>query len=235
MKPIAWLCGLLFLFAWSAQAQVNPANSLLASSSDPGMATAVTSAASAPLPAVPAFGAISASSPAAPAEPLPTIFGGPSSDNWQLYIGYTFFRLYLLPKIPLFPNGVTVDTNGINISGVRYFGTITWLGLEGGAVGTFGPTQCSKFALAGGGVRVRWQGPQGLEFWAHGTANIAHILPQTSFGGQTSFGYQVGGGIDLFTRFHDIGFRVEGDLVGTHFFSTYQRSPQISAGVVYRF
>lgn len=237
MKLVACFCGLALLFASSARAQVNQQNSLLLASSDPGMAAAASPAASAPFGSLPASEAIAAAAPAASAESAQGGgYGGSPTYNWQVYVGYTFVRLYLLPKIPkLVPNGLTVDTNGINASGVYYFPSITWVGVEGDAVGTFGSFKCSKFALAGGGARVRWRGPHGLELWGHGTLDASHIVPQTAFGGQTSFAYQFGGGADVFTSFHNIGMRVEGDLVGTHFFHTYQRSVQISAGIVYRF
>ncbi|MGP8157289.1 MAG: hypothetical protein ACLQMT_10560 [Candidatus Acidiferrales bacterium] len=235
MRFIAWSCGFVLLFALSAGAQLNPANSLLLASSEPGV-TAAASAPNSPTPSLPAPATASAAVPANPAESAPIGPAiAPPEYNWQVYIGYTFVRFYELPKIPSFPHGLTFNTNGLNVSGVYYLPTINWVGFEGDAVGTFGPIQCSKFALIGGGARIRVQWPNGFELWAHGTLDMAHILPQTSFGGQTSFAYQIGGGADYFTRFHNIGVRVEGDLVGTHFFSTYQRSLQISAGIVYRF
>jgi hypothetical protein len=235
MRFIAWSCGLVLLFALTARAQLNQSDSLLLASSDPAT-TADPSAASSPVASIPAYGAASASAPAASAGSAQ--FGAPPAApdyNWQVYIGYTFVRFYELPKVTPFPHGLTFNSNGLNIEGVHYFRSLNWVALEGDALGTFGPVQCSKFALIGGGARVRWQAPHNLELWAHMTLDMAHILPQTSFGGQTSFAYQIGGGIDYFTHFHNIGIRLEPDLIGTHFFNTYQRSIQLSAGVVYRF
>jgi len=235
MRFIAWSCGLVLLFALTARAQLNQSDSLLLASSDPAT-TADASPSSAPVASIPASGAASAAIPAAPAESAP--LGVPMEApeyNWQVYIGYTFVRFYELPKVTGFPHGLTFNSNGVNIEGVHYFRSLNWVALEGDALGTYGPFRGSKFALGGGGARVRWQAPHDLELWAHLTLDAAHILPQTSFGGQTSFAYQIGGGVDYFTRFHNIGARVETDLIGTHFFSTYQRSIQLSAGVVYRF
>ena len=235
MRFIAWSCGLVLLFALTARAQLNQSDSLLLASSDPAT-TADPSPANAPVASIPAYSAASASAPAASAGSAQ--FGAPPAApdyNWQVYIGYTFVRFYELPKVTPFPHGLTFNSNGLNIEGVHYFRSLNWVALEGDALGTFGPVQCSKFALIGGGARVRWQAPHNLELWAHMTLDMAHILPQTSFGGQTSFAYQIGGGVDYFTSFHNIGMRVETDLVGTHFFNTYQRSIQLSAGVVYRF
>lgn len=234
MRLITCVCGLVALFASSAIAQSNPSDSVLLASSTP-VVTADPSPAGAPVASIPASGAYSASAPAASAGSAQ--FGGPPATpdyNWQVYIGYTFVRFYELPKVIPFPNGLTFNSNGLNIEGVHYFRSLNWVALEGDAVGTYGSVPSSKFALVGGGARVRWQAPHDLELWAHMTLDLAHILPQTSFGGQTSFAYQIGGGVDYFTHFN-IGARVETDLIGTHFFSTYQRSIQLSAGVVYRF
>jgi len=235
MKFVACFAGFVLLFASSARAQVNQQDSLLASSY-PGLAAPASPASGAPLGSLPASEAMSTAAPAAPAASAQSSYGGPPSYNWQVSVGYTYVRLYLLPKIPkVFPNGVKLDTNGINVSGVYYFPSITWFGVEGDSLGTFCSSTCQHFALAGGGARFRWQGSHGFELWGHVTVDGAHVSPQTQLGNQTSFAYQAGGGADVFPNFHGFGVRVEGDLVGTHFFNTYQRSLELSAGIVYRF
>jgi len=232
MRFIAGFCGIVLLFALSARAQVNQPSSLLLAASDLGGRVA-TPAASGP----PSFPSMmdAAADQAAQSEPTESAYQAYDNYKWQLYAGYTFVRVYEFPKIPQAPNGLTFNSNGINVSAICYFGSILWLGLEGDALGTFASVPSSKFALAGGGVRARWEATHSFELWVHGTANVAYVSPQTQFGNQTSVGYQVGGGVDLFPHFHHFGLRAEGDLVGTHFFGTYQRSPQISAGLVYRF
>lgn len=86
-----------------------------------------------------------------------------------------------------------------------------------------------------GGPRFRWQGPRGIELFAHGMAGFSKFLPQTPYGGQISLAYEGGGGVDIGLYHQRIAYRVQVDAVGTRFFHTNQLSPKISFGVVYKF
>jgi len=149
--------------------------------------------------------------------------------DWQAYAGYTFFRFYEVP-------GITQETNGFNLSLVYYHhgGRI---GAEGEMVATYGSQwgTTSKFLAAMGGLRYRFGETRRVEWWAHGLAGGSHFLPQTAWGGQSAFAYEAGVGVDLNAHRHRIAYRVSGDMVGTRYFSTYQYSPKISAGIVLKF
>jgi hypothetical protein len=148
--------------------------------------------------------------------------------NWELYAGYTFFNFYEVPSITNLENGfdVTVD----------YFPGAGWIGGEGDLQATFGhQLGCtSKFVLASGGVKLRWAGPRGTQFFIHGLAGGAHYFPQTAYGGPNAFGYEAGGGVDI-AHARRMALRAEVDAVGTNFFGTYQYSPKVSIGIVYKF
>jgi hypothetical protein len=112
-----------------------------------------------------------------------------------------------------------------------------WLGFEGEMAATKGTQfgQNSWFLFGGGGPRFRWSGPRGLELWGHVLVGGSHFTPQTSFGKQEAFAYEAGGGVDAHSPWPRLGFRVGADMVGSHYFSTYQYSPKIFAGVVFKF
>jgi hypothetical protein len=233
MRRLGLLLGIGLLFACGASAQVNPESSLLLWPPDPAMApvapaTDAPPAPAAAAPSAPVVERADLASASVPSEPAQGVQAPLSEYYWQIYIGYSFLRFYELPKS-------TVNTNGLNISLERYFPSINWLGLDGEFTGTYGSFPCSKFAMGMGGARMRLDAWHGIELWAHGMVGGAHFLPQTSFGGQGAFAYQVGGGADFTVHFQRIGFRVAGDMVGTRFFSTNQESPKISVGIVYRF
>ncbi|HVB55712.1 MAG TPA: hypothetical protein VNE63_04665 [Candidatus Acidoferrales bacterium] len=149
--------------------------------------------------------------------------------NWQLYGGYTFVRLFTVP-------GTSVSRNGFDISMSRYLRS-GHFGLEGALTTTFGSQngQNSNFLLAGGGPRVRWSAPRGLEVWAHGLGGWGHFGPQTAIGSIGAVAYEVGGGVDITGHRQRLAYRLEGDMVGTRFFNTTQYSPKISAGIVFKF
>jgi hypothetical protein len=148
--------------------------------------------------------------------------------TWELYAGYTFFDFYEIPNTTNLENGfdVTVD----------YFPHAGWIGGEGDMQATFGhQLGCtSKFVMASGGLRLRWAGPRGTQFFIHGLAGGAHYFPQTAYGGQDAFGYEAGGGVDV-QHGRRMALRGEVDAVGTRFFGTYQYSPKVSIGIVFKF
>jgi len=76
-----------------------------------------------------------------------------------------------------------------------------------GAWGSVGGVS-TKYVQAMGGGRARWAAPRGIEVWGHGMVGGSHFLPQTAFGSQTSFAYEIGGGVDLNLHQRRIAYRV---------------------------
>jgi hypothetical protein len=181
---------------------------------------------------------------ASPAEPLPAfqkdapaagsgadvppqgVYGVFPSYRYQIYVGYTFFRFYVVP-------GLEENTDGLDFSIAYYFRD--HLAVDGEMAVTFGTYtgENSEFFLGMGGLRYRHPVSR-LDVWVHGLAGEAHFSPQTAFGNEDGFGYEVGGGVDVSPRHLRLSLRLEGDMVGTHLYGTYQYSPKISFGVVYK-
>jgi hypothetical protein len=239
MRDAVVLLGAILLFAAGAGAQgnlpdsVRPAarvqQSATPSSGDSSQVFALTIAPATVAPAV----AAALPEPPTPRGPVPqnqpTVYGVFQTFNWQLYGGYNFFRFYMVP-------GTTLNMNGFQID-MTYYPKSLWVGPEGQLIAEFGSYggQTAKFAFAGGGPRFRWSKPRAVEAWAHGLVGYSHFLPQTIFGGQSSFAYEVGGGVDILAHHHRIAYRLGGDMIGTRFFHTYQYSPIATVGIVYKF
>lgn len=250
MKQATLLLGIALLFAGSAAAQANSSATLsLAPAASPNSLPALVppSLTNAPLNlAVPTvalpIGALEAPSSApsrfglalpaapAPAEPAePQVVQGVFQNfDWQAYVGFTYLRFFEVP-------GVQVNTEGVNFGVVYYFKE--WLGADGEFVGTFAPAPgCyAKYLWGMGGIRVRHSMQHNIEVWAHALIGAATFRPQTAYGNQTSLGYEVGGGVDLNTHHRRLAYRVSLDAAGTNYFNTYQVSPKVSAGVVFKF
>jgi hypothetical protein len=147
---------------------------------------------------------------------------------WQAYVGYTFVRFYELPN-------VAENQNGANASVTWYYRD--WLGIDIGALGTHGTIGgASSWTLfVGAGPRLRKSLGRSLEVFGHALIGGAYFSPDTPFGSQGAFGYELGGGVDLKPNHSKFALRVEGDLLGTRFFQTNQWSPKVSAGIVYNF
>jgi hypothetical protein len=242
MKRIAFVFGSILLFAAIAGAQADSGSSLPVTTPAPESTstTPTTNATYAFVPATasPLGGAFNAS--AAPASssatPSDSAAQGPvvqsvyQTYNWQAYIGYTFFRFYVVPKF-------TDDMNGLNLGIVYYPGGRRY-GADGEFMGTWGQSvggYTSKFVAGMGGGRVRWSAPHNLEVWGHGLVGISNLLPETPFGKQSAFIYELGAGVDLNIINSHWAVRVAGDMVATHYFSTFQYSPKISGGIVFRY
>jgi hypothetical protein len=233
MKQTAFLFAAILLLAAGAFAQagpddaqtVTPAGSTadlpIAPSASPLFAMAATPA---PL-AADGLGA----TPSSSADTRPTVYNVYESYNWQATAGYTFYRFYLVPR-------TTLNLNGLNL-GLVYYPKGLWVGVDGNFDGAWGSYlgRTAKYVQAMGGPRFRWSAPRGIEIWGHGLVGGAHFLPQTNYGDQAAFAYMVGGGVDLNLHQRRIAYRVSADMVGTRFFSTYQYSPKISAGIVFKF
>jgi hypothetical protein len=217
MRQFVFLCGAVLIFACGAGAQLNSASPLLLGSASPAATAAEAMPAAVPL------------NLSAPADPPQGVYGVFLDYNFQAYVGYTYLRFYEVPNL-------TNNMNGVNFSLVWY-PKGGWFGPDGELVAAFGSqgSLTAKFASGMGGVRLRHSAPEGTEIWVHGLVGGAHFLPQTPYGGLDAFSYEVGGGIDYTPRHRRLGLRVQADLLGTRFFGTYQNSPKISAGIVYKF
>ncbi len=239
MKQTVFLCAAILLIAAGANAQAVSENPLpltpVAATAASGAATdtnPLSAAETAPTPmaanALDAAGGSDPSTKSSDQEP-PSVLGVFKTYNWQATAGYTFFRFYVVPH-------VETDMNGINL-GIVYYPKGKWIGADGEFIGTWGSIlgDTSKYVQAMGGPRFRWAAPRGLEVWGHGLVGGAHFLPQTPFGSQGAFAYEVGGGVDLNIHQRRIAYRASANMVGTRFFSTYQYSPNVSVGIVFKF
>ncbi|MGA8871720.1 MAG: hypothetical protein WA434_04500 [Candidatus Acidiferrales bacterium] len=194
------------------------------------------------VPAIPSFAIASAAAPAA--APMPAfqkdappagsgadtppvgVFGVFPSYKWQVYVGYTFIRFYVIP-------GVENNTNGLDFSIAYYFRDRVAVDGELAITGGTYTGQNSQFFIGMGGLRYRHPVGESAA-WIHGLAGEAHFSPQTAYGSENGFGYELGGGIDVSPRRLRVSLRLEADMVGTLLYGTYQYSPKISFGLVFK-
>jgi hypothetical protein len=238
MKQTVFLFSAVLLLAAGAKAQANSDNTLplapVAAVAAPAASTdtnSLSAAESAPAPADPnAFGsAVASDSRSSDNQEPPSVYGVFQNYNWQATAGYTFFRFYIVPH-------VDADMNGLNL-GLVYYPKGKWIGADGEFISGWGNSfdHSAHYVQGMGGPRFRWSAPRGLEIWGHGLVGGAHFLPQTPFGTQSAFAYEVGGGVDLNIHHRRFAYRASANMVGTRFFSTYQYSPNVSIGVVFKF
>ncbi len=149
--------------------------------------------------------------------------------NWQVALSYQYVHFREAP-------GTTLHLHGLNTSFTRF--TNSWFGLEASAAPAFGSSPAAgeraKFVWYGGGPRLVARSSAKFEPWVHGLVGGAHVLPQTNLGGQNAFGVVAGGGVDIKLN-PRVYWRVQGDYLWTHFFSTTQNSFQLHSGVVFNF
>lgn len=220
MRYVWGVLGLVVFFAGSSRAQVSANTSLILSS------TPLSTLAPATDPG------IRLATPALPQGPGGSRGGETVSIyqhySWQFAIGYTFFRFYEVP-------GVTKNLNGFTYSMGYYFKD--WVGVEGELTGGLGSLagQTAEFVFGGGGPQVRWSLPRRVEVFAHGLAGHAHFTPRTPFGGEDTFAYELGGGIDITAHHRRLAYRLGVDMLGTQFFHTSQFSPKLTTGIVLKF
>jgi len=208
MRYLALLAVAVLTFAGGACAQLSASSQLLLGSPAPALAAA------------PVAGL-------AAAEPPQQVHGVLPSYYWQVYGGYTFFRFYALPN-------TTENMNGFSFAVAFY--PREWIAADGEVTAVFGSQSgvSSRFAAGMGGVRLRMPTGRELEFWVHGLVGGAHFDPQTIFGGENALAYEAGGGVDLNPHHGRFTYRLQGDVLATHFFGTYQASPKVSVGLVYK-
>ncbi len=224
MRHIAFLCGIVLIFAFTAGAQVNSGVSLLPGSPMPAFASAIPAISAEPFPGA------NASAVAAAPDPAPQgVYGVLQNYNWQAYVGFTHLTFYELP-------GVTGNLNGFNMALVYYPHGGHFAG-DGEFAAAFAPNSSvnTRIEMGLGGVRYRIQIAREMELWAHGMVGGAKFLPQTPFGSEGAFAFAAGGGVDFNTHHKRHGFRAQVDMVGTRFFGTHQYSPKASVGLVYKF
>jgi hypothetical protein len=238
MKQTVVLCAVLLVFAAGANAQASSDTTLpLAPAADavaptaPADTTPLVAAETATSPAADAFATAVSNDPGSDssAQEQPTVHGVFKNYNWQATAGYTFFRFYIVPH-------VTSNMNGLNL-GLVYYPKGFWVGGDGEFIGAWGSVDglSTRYVQAMGGPRFRWAIPRGLEIWGHGLVGRSHFLPQTNLGNQGAFAYEVGGGLDFNIHQRRWAYRVSANMVGTRYFGTYQYSPNVSAGIVFKF
>ncbi|HYA96833.1 MAG TPA: hypothetical protein VEH49_01960 [Methylomirabilota bacterium] len=166
--------------------------------------------------------------PADPA-PSPQVSREENYEKWRLGFGYGYVRFRSTP--------ITANVNGIEFS-LGYM-LDRRLGVEGMFTGGWGhdsafanPTV--KFLDYLIGLRYVCLPRPRYEVWAHGLVGGAHVLPQTALGGQNAFAWTFGGGVD-YRLVAGLGLRVQGDYVGSRFFSETQSHFQFGTGLILRF
>lgn len=151
----------------------------------------------------------------------------PTAAPLEFSAGYTFVSFNEIPT----PSTVTKNS-GFDGSAVYYY---NFVGFEGDFSDAFGSSngQSTSVLFGGGGIRARWPNAQSFQPWIHALIGASHMTPQIALGKDTAFGSKLGGGVDLYPHNSRLGFRVSADLFATHYFGTYQLSPEVTAGVVF--
>lgn len=234
MKSTVFLFGLVCFLTFRANAQdfqlvPSPPVTAPEATVDPESARIFASVTLVPAASLPELSEGAASAPNPSPVPQAAVQSVYHNYSFQAYLGYTFVRFYAFPARE-------VNRNGLDIS-MSYFFKKGLLGVEGALTGTFGSiaNETSDFLLVGGGPRVRWSGPRGVELWAHGLVGDAHFGPRIAYFTQDGLAYEVGGGVDISAHSQRIAYRLEADMIGSRLYSTTQYSPKVSAGVVFKF
>lgn len=146
----------------------------------------------------------------------------------DLCVGYTFMRFYEVP-------GDTLNGNGFNVSGVYWYRD--WWGPDGEVIATYStqPGVNSWVSVFAGGLRARKVLDRGLDVWAHALIGGAYLAPKSPYGSEWAGAAVLGVGADLNAHHRHVAYRLAVDAVGTHFFGTYQLSPKVSLGIVFKF
>jgi hypothetical protein len=231
MRHAGFLIGSILFIAMNAGAQINAANTAPAEPFSQ-VSLLTPSENSFNFPVLPAPEGLITATPRAltnvEADPTQYVQSVYETYRWQAYVGYEYLRFYEVPAI-------TKNSNGFMYSMVYYLKD--WIGLDG----ELNATHLNQyntggwFLLGAGGPRFRWSAPRGMEVWGHVMGGYSHFKPETSFGADHAPAFEVGGGVDIAAHRGRLSYRVEADMVGTRYFSTYQYSPKVSVGVVFKF
>jgi hypothetical protein len=149
----------------------------------------------------------------------------PDASPLQFGVGFTFVSFNEVPS-------TTANNAGLSASVVYYH---DYLGAEAQVSDVFGSQndKNSQLLFTGGGVRLRWPNTRSIQPWVHAVAGYSHFSPKVAFGSGSAVGYKVGGGLDINPHHSRIGYRVSADMFGSHFFNTYQLSPEVSVGIFF--
>ena len=228
MKAISALLLGVFIAASAASAQSNFSSSV---SLVPSPFVAAASAPAANFTALPNASSTFLAAPEAPEPAQPAmpqeVQGVFVRYGSEVSVGYTFMRFYEVP-------GDTLNGNGFNVSGTYWYKD--WFGPEAEFFATYSrqPNVNSWVATGLGGVRVRKVMERGLDVWAHGLIGGSYLAPHSPYGSEGAASAVVGVGADLNAHHRHVAYRLALDAVGTHFFGTYQLSPKISVGIVFK-
>jgi len=173
--------------------------------------------------------------PASTAAPAAPQGGAGGLTLWQLAVGYQFNYLN--------PQGRTVDSNGVNLSLVRFVANRLALeanvgagfGHIGGSVGGC-PVSCVNNVFVGAGVHYSIVRDRRFEPWVHGILGWEHYrVSQTdTYNSLNALGYIVGGGLDWNFNART-ALRGQIDYLGTRVSSGNQPNLQAVAGLVINF
>jgi hypothetical protein len=166
--------------------------------------------------------------PPSPPEPPQGVYGVFPKYDREAAIGFQYVRFYEVP-------GAIANSSGVQASLLDYLRN--WVAVEAQLSGGFGSLSgtASRILFGGAGARLRWSRFEKFDVWAHALGGISALSPQPPYGTGRSFGYEVGAGVGFMTHRQHWGCQVEGDAVGTFYFSTYQVSPKIAVSAVYHF
>jgi hypothetical protein len=170
----------------------------------------------------------SSPAPAKPAPPSPTPYGFNERDyNLEIALGISVVRF----RSPAY------YATGVGFHSAAAFFFKDWLAVEGAVTTFFAPTifagEHIKFVSYGAGPKISF-GRSRLEPWVHVLSGGAHVVPQTALGGKNGFEVTAGAGVDYGLN-PRVSLRLEGDYLGTRFFSQWQNSGQGIAAIVIHF
>ena len=185
-----------------------------------------------------------ATTSSASAAASPARYGGSDLNRWEIAINYAYVRFR--PS-----SSASFNLHGFNTSVTRYAND--WFGLEADVGGSFGHTPATggpgpfivgnlraKLLTYGGGPHIAYRRHNKVQPWGHVLFGGAHFrFPQTgppsaNFAKINAFSLVTGAGLDVKLGPH-LAWRVQGDFLGTRFFSTWQKSAQMQAGFVISF
>jgi opacity protein-like surface antigen len=161
----------------------------------------------------------------APASPAASPqFGFSDFPQWEVGAGYEYTQIRL--------NGPNFHAHGFTTQIVRFFGDS--FGLEAKFSGGFGNTSSgatAKPVFIGGGPHLAYRSEGRVEPWVHALVGWEHLRLS---GSNSALAWIFGGGLD-FHLSERVAFRVQGDYLGTRFFSTNQSNYQFGSGFVFHF
>lgn len=237
MRYLGVLIGAILLAAMQAGAQGNVPGSLLLDPSSGAPSPTLNVPAAAAIAAAPAdfetrapeFSGLYPMAPATSQSAAPQEIKGVFGDySTQVFAGFTYFPFYKVP-------GTVENMPGADISMAYYLKYLVAADVEAfGAIGS-NNGQATHFVFFGGGPRVRYVTSRGPEIWAHALVGFAHSGPESVYVNPTGFAFEAGGGVDFGQPHRRWVYRLQGDLIGTRLFGTYQYSPKVAAGIVFKF